>query len=511
MGVLPMNKKMKEVLELAKGIEYKLNREAAFLMIDINNTLTESEKNELKEALKRKESEFDFDIEAMCKARYDGWYHPSLQLELKNGKDDDDNDIKMVYVKNCFSNLSLLLQHLYPNLRYNKCDTFCYLDDKKVDTNDALAMQYNVVLFLKGTNISISEINGAVRHAAMQQQYNPLQEAFSKLNPANKDTNHLDNWLHTICGTEDNQLTRTVGKKWLVSAVARALNPGCYTEGTLVFMGAQGAAKTYLFQSLALSPGSYYGDRLDINNTQKCAQTLLGAHIVEMDELSAISNKEKEDYKSFLTRKTDKYVEKYSNFPTEVPRQCVFAGSTNDSTPLNDPTGSRRFWVVKVGTLDIMKLKEIKDELWYEALQLYHVWNTKEYRDSIAPFDPWVLTAEERALLDEHNAWFKVADSMSEHLKAILPFIHLNSDHMQKVRMVGNKMYVPFRLLSSIAKDFDNRISDKRLGSILSDLYEKQLSNGITSYIIEPDYSETGPKSPINTTHFGEVEWGATR
>jgi hypothetical protein len=63
--------------------------------------------------------------------------------------------------------------------------------------------------------------------------------------------------------------------------------------------------------------------------------------------------------------------------------------------------------------------------------------------------------------------------------------------------MVGNKMYVPFRLLSSIAKDFDNRISDKRLGSILSDLYEKQLSNGITSYIIEPDYSETNPKSPM--------------
>lgn len=178
-----------------------------------------------------------------------------------------------------------------------------------------------------------------------------------------------EHWLERYCGAEPSDLTNKVGKAWLVSAVARALRPGCKADCALVLEGRQGAGKSSILRALAGE--DWFHDGLRDMHGKDASAGLRGKWIIELPELSAMRRSDTEAVKAFLSRSEERYRPAYGRAEVVEPRRCIFAGTTNRSDYLTDDTGGRRFWPVLVGDVSLAALTRDRDQLWAEAVALY--------------------------------------------------------------------------------------------------------------------------------------------
>jgi predicted P-loop ATPase len=161
-----------------------------------------------------------------------------------------------------------------------------------------------------------------------------------------------------------------VGTRFLISAVARIMDPGCQADHMLVLEGAQGIGKTSAARALAKRPEWFAGNLPDIHSTDAALQ-LAGRWIVEIAELKAIRNSQVEATKTFITETRDTFRPPYGRRTAQFPRQCVFIATTNESEYLRDRSGNRRYWPVRCTKVDVAALTRDCDQLYAEAVQLY--------------------------------------------------------------------------------------------------------------------------------------------
>jgi predicted P-loop ATPase len=231
------------------------------------------------------------------------------------------------------------------------------------DHDDSLTAEW---LQHQGVLVSSKTAAEAVQVVAHDNSFHPVREYLETLKHDSKP--RIDNWLPRYLGTESTVWTRTVGPRWLISAVARAMSPGCQVDHTLLIEGPQGIQKSKSLRTLA--GDEWFADHISDFGTKDSRIELAGKWIFEFSELR-VRRGEIERVKAFLTARTDHFRLPYSRRAEDVPRSCVFAASVNDETSLTDETGNRRFWPVKCGVIDVDGIGKDRDQLWAEAYQRF--------------------------------------------------------------------------------------------------------------------------------------------
>jgi predicted P-loop ATPase len=175
-------------------------------------------------------------------------------------------------------------------------------------------------------------------------------------------------WLTTYLGVEDSPYVRKVGARFLISAVARALDPGCKVDTVLVLEGEQGVKKSTTVGIL----GRPWSSSTPIVMGDKDSRLLAASKwICELAELASITKGDIESYKAFLSQQHDDFRPPYGRAMESFPRRCVFFGSTNDHEYLQDQSGNRRWWAVRTERCDAEALERDRDQLWAEAVRRY--------------------------------------------------------------------------------------------------------------------------------------------
>ena len=227
------------------------------------------------------------------------------------------------------------------------------------DHEDRLAAEW---LQKQGILVSVEIAGQAVQTAARDHPFHPVK---TYLNGLQWDgVARLDEWLSRYLGAEDNEYTRAVGSRWMISGIARIYRPGAKADCCLILEGPQGIRKSTALRTLA---GEYFTDELADLGSKDAAMQTRGVWIIELSELDSLSNSDVARIKAFMSRTTDRFRPPYGMRLMESPRQCVFAGTVNQSTYLRDETGGRRFWPITCGQITIDELARDCDQLWAEA------------------------------------------------------------------------------------------------------------------------------------------------
>ena len=176
-------------------------------------------------------------------------------------------------------------------------------------------------------------------------------------------------------GANDSLLNRETAKRWLISAVARVMQPGCQCKYMPVLEAAQDAGKSAGLAALVgSSPDgeSWYSEtplRIGDKDSYQC---LRAKWVHEWGELAGFKAvRDVESLKSFISSRSDNFRASYGKRSQDYPRQCVFVGTTNEERWLTDPTGGSRFWPVRGRSgrlVDVAGIAAARDQLWAEAV-----------------------------------------------------------------------------------------------------------------------------------------------
>ena len=221
---------------------------------------------------------------------------------------------------------------------------------------------------------------------------------------------------------------------WMRSMVAMWLGKGQLTGNALVplLIGRQGCGKSSFCRLLLPKELlDYYNDRINFKNEADLNLGLTSFALINLDEFDKITQRQQIVLKYLLSTADLKYRPPYGKAYTTNRRYASFIGTTNEQTPLTDPTGSRRFICVSIdGDIDFQT-------------PVYHDQLYAQLKQEIREGERYWLTREEEQRLMRHNLQYQQLNGLGEMILSLI----------QKPREDEEGEWVSLKELSALIKE----------------------------------------------------------
>ena len=239
-----------------------------------------------------------------------------------------------------------------------------------------------------------------------------------RYDPVNDYLDHLPRWDGKDRVTPLAERVPTEWKEWthlfhiwMRSMVAMWLGKGQLTGNALVplLIGRQGCGKSSFCRILLPRElQDYYNDRINFKNENDLNLGLSSFGLINLDEFDRVTQRQQIVLKYLVSTADLKYRPPYGKAYTSNRRYASFIGTTNEQTPLTDPSGSRRFLCVLIdGDIDFETPVQ-HDQLF--AQLMYEIQSGERY---------WLTKEEERNLM-EHNLQYQRLNGLGEMLMAVV-------------------------------------------------------------------------------------------
>jgi putative DNA primase/helicase len=381
-----------------------------------------------------------------------GCHYPTWQQLRKTAAEYD----KMGNVKkapnaiNCRANLAVILETdpEYGSLCYCEHSDRMLWKNRMIEPADlqqiALDLELNYRLKTKD-----ADLRGAVLRVATQNKIEPIKEWLEAL-PAWDGAKRIANMFKDRWGVEvptgaDQFINEILPLRWMVSLVARIMDPGCHVHTVLILVGPKGMGKSMGLSALA---GAKWFADSNINITNKSAYELIHQSLVwlwELAEMHALHGRSANNAKMFITSPADRYRPTWGQTPVHRKRRTVFVATTNDYQFLTDGP-ERRFWPLQVvAPIDVAWIEENRTQLFAEALHHYRAgvkwWlqNTEDCNEeqilediqqAYIVEDPWAITVAAKLRNDPSVT----TDDLLEALH--IPMEQRHTGHMRRIGQI---------------------------------------------------------------------------